>query len=198
MVQRVFRQIRKVDKEADITVATSKYPANLQGRSQLSDSTFKEKPTATKSAEYIEKGALWNSGVFAYRRGYVLEKEKSIGVLRYAGEWKDFALHLKRQKAREYIMDFQGKIVHTHKTCVHPDFRGFGAGKLLVLAAMGEALKRGCNRWQVEMDEGNTASEEMHAAALGERLERSGVMSEMWTRRSAGREFSWAYCTEKG
>ena len=83
--------------------------------------SFKEKPTAAKAAEYIEKGALWNSGVFAYRLGYVLEKahelldfkgyedlyenygnltkisfdyavvekEQSIGVLRYAGEWKD-------------------------------------------------------------------------------------------------------------
>ncbi len=83
--------------------------------------SFKEKPTAAKAAEYIEKDALWNSGVFAYRLGYVLEKahelldfkgyddlhenygnltkisfdyavvekEKSIGVLRYAGEWKD-------------------------------------------------------------------------------------------------------------
>lgn len=83
--------------------------------------SFKEKPTEAKAAEYIEKGALWNSGVFAYRLGYVLEKahelldfkgyedlyenygnltkisfdyavvekESSIGVLRYAGEWKD-------------------------------------------------------------------------------------------------------------
>ena len=83
--------------------------------------SFKEKPTAAKAAEYIENGALWNSGVFAYRLGYVLEKahelldfegyhdlyenygnltkisfdyavveqERSIGVLRYAGEWKD-------------------------------------------------------------------------------------------------------------
>lgn len=83
--------------------------------------SFKEKPTAARAAEYIEQGALWNSGVFAYRLGYVLEKahelldfkgyedlyenysnltkisfdyavvekEQSIGVLRYAGEWKD-------------------------------------------------------------------------------------------------------------
>ena len=83
--------------------------------------SFKEKPTSAKAADYIVKGALWNSGVFAYRLGYVLEKahelldfkgyedlyenyanltkisfdyavvetEKSIGVLRYVGEWKD-------------------------------------------------------------------------------------------------------------
>ncbi len=83
--------------------------------------SFKEKPTAAKAVDYINRGALWNSGVFAYRLGYVLdkahelldfkgykdlyenygnltkisfdyavvEKESSIGVLRYAGEWKD-------------------------------------------------------------------------------------------------------------
>lgn len=215
MAQRVFRQIRKVDKEADITVATSKsqvstlknqlgdevdisvepcrrdtfpaivlvsaylhdvkevgldevvavcpvdpyvstdyykavenltelaadgradlmlmgieptYPSEKYGyimpasKDKVSQVlSFKEKPTATKAADYIAKGALWNSGVFAYRLGYVLEKahellnfkgyedlyenyanltkisfdyavvekEKSIGVLRYAGEWKD-------------------------------------------------------------------------------------------------------------
>ena len=215
MVQRVFRQIRKVDKGADITVATSKsqvstlknqlgdevdisvepcrrdtfpaivlvsaylhdvkgvgleeavavcpvdpyvstdyyravshltdlaaegqadlmlmgieptYPSEKYGyimpasKEQVSQvASFKEKPTSAKAAEYIGKGALWNSGVFAYRLGYMLEKahelldfkgyedlyenygnltkisfdyavvekEKSIGVLRYAGEWKD-------------------------------------------------------------------------------------------------------------
>ncbi len=83
--------------------------------------SFKEKPNEKKAAEYIEQGALWNSGVFAYRLGYVLdrahrlldfqgyedlyenycdlrkisfdyavaEKEQSISVLRYQGEWKD-------------------------------------------------------------------------------------------------------------
>lgn len=215
MVQRVFRQIRRVDNEADITVATSKaqvstlknqlgdevdisvepcrrdtfpaivlvsaylhdvkglgldevvavcpvdpyvstdyylsvshltelasegradlmlmgieptYPSEKYGyimpasKEQVSQvASFKEKPTAARAAEYIDGGALWNSGVFAYRLGYVLEKahellnfkgyadlyenygnltkisfdyavvekEKSIGVLRYAGEWKD-------------------------------------------------------------------------------------------------------------
>ncbi len=83
--------------------------------------SFKEKPDAATAQEYIAQGALWNSGVFAYRLGYVLatahrlldfqgyedlyahygelekisfdyavvEREQSIGVLRYAGEWKD-------------------------------------------------------------------------------------------------------------
>lgn len=35
--------------------------------------TFKEKPTQEVALSYIEKGALWNGGVFAYKLKYVLE-----------------------------------------------------------------------------------------------------------------------------
>jgi mannose-1-phosphate guanylyltransferase len=83
--------------------------------------TFKEKPDAATAQRYIEQGALWNGGVFAYRLEYVLkrahelidftdyqdlfhkydtltkisfdyavvEKEPSIQVLRFHGDWKD-------------------------------------------------------------------------------------------------------------
>ena len=82
---------------------------------------FKEKPTEEKAQEYIEQGALWNGGVFAFRLGYVLQRahelieftgyedlfekydtltkisfdyavvehEKNIEVIRFAGVWKD-------------------------------------------------------------------------------------------------------------
>ncbi len=82
---------------------------------------FKEKPTFMAAKEYIEQGALWNGGVFAFKLGYVLniakeifgtddygtlfsqyeklekisfdyavvEKEKSINVIRFGGSWKD-------------------------------------------------------------------------------------------------------------
>ena len=82
---------------------------------------FKEKPDAATAKEYIEKGALWNGGVFAFKLGYVLnkahelidfkdyqdffdrydnsnkisfdyavvEKENSIGMMKYSGSWKD-------------------------------------------------------------------------------------------------------------
>lgn len=84
-------------------------------------SEFKEKPNAEIARKYMEQGALWNAGVFAFRLGYLLqkahslmeftdyedllekyatlpkisfdyavvEKEDSIQVTRYAGEWKD-------------------------------------------------------------------------------------------------------------
>lgn len=82
---------------------------------------FKEKPQARLAERYMKEGALWNSGVFAFRLGYLLdkahtmiafsgyqdlykkyetlerisfdyavvEKEKRIQVMRYAGAWKD-------------------------------------------------------------------------------------------------------------
>ena len=84
-------------------------------------SEFKEKPTEEIAKRYIEQGALWNGGVFAFKLSYVLdisinlfgtdsydelfrkyetlqkisfdyavvEREKSINVIRFAGSWKD-------------------------------------------------------------------------------------------------------------
>ena len=39
---------------------------------------FTEKPTEEKAKEYIEAGALWNGGVFAYKLSYVLSKSKQL------------------------------------------------------------------------------------------------------------------------
>ena len=39
---------------------------------------FHEKPSAEKAADYIRQGALWNSGVFAFRLGYILEKAQDL------------------------------------------------------------------------------------------------------------------------
>ena len=36
--------------------------------------TFKEKPDCETAKKYLEQGALWNGGVFAYKIGYVLQK----------------------------------------------------------------------------------------------------------------------------
>lgn len=84
-------------------------------------SAFKEKPDLETAKKYMEQGALWNGGVFAYKLKYVLEKahqlidftdyqdlfgkyetlkkisfdyavveqEKKIQVMRFAGKWKD-------------------------------------------------------------------------------------------------------------
>lgn len=39
---------------------------------------FKEKPTTEKAREFIQNGALWNGGVFAFKLGYVLDIAKTI------------------------------------------------------------------------------------------------------------------------
>lgn len=41
-------------------------------------SSFKEKPDVKTAEEYIEQGALWNGGVFAYKLKYVLEKAHEL------------------------------------------------------------------------------------------------------------------------
>ena len=41
-------------------------------------STFKEKPDVKTAEEYIQKGALWNGGVFAYKLSYVLNKAHEL------------------------------------------------------------------------------------------------------------------------
>lgn len=83
--------------------------------------SFKEKPTKDVAEKYIEQGALWNGGVFAFKLKYLLdkahelidfedyrdlfnkyetltkisfdyevvEKESSILVKRFNGQWKD-------------------------------------------------------------------------------------------------------------
>lgn len=61
------------------------YPSEKYGYikpSQNSDGilgyTFTEKPSVEKAKEYIEAGALWNGGVFAFKICYVLEKSKEF------------------------------------------------------------------------------------------------------------------------
>lgn len=40
--------------------------------------TFKEKPDVETAKEYIQKGALWNGGVFAYKLRHILDKVQEI------------------------------------------------------------------------------------------------------------------------
>ena len=61
------------------------YPSEKYGyimpvsqESQSMVQSFKEKPDKEKAAEYIEQGALWNSGVFAFKLGYALGKAREL------------------------------------------------------------------------------------------------------------------------
>jgi len=105
------------------TVPSNKYgyiiPDSCEKVSHVKE--FKEKPDIDTARRYIESGALWNAGVFAFKLKYlidiahkmlnfadykelftkyellekisfdyaVVEKEKSVQVVRYSGAWKD-------------------------------------------------------------------------------------------------------------
>lgn len=51
-------------------------PASRDAQSAVA--AFHEKPDAAAAAAYIARGALWNSGIFAFRLGYALEKARDI------------------------------------------------------------------------------------------------------------------------
>lgn len=63
--------------------------------------TFKEKPTKEVAKSYIEQGALWNGGVFAYRLKYVLKKAHELI------DFKDYQdLYNKYETLRKISFDY--------------------------------------------------------------------------------------------
>ena len=61
------------------------YPSEKYGyiipksRDKFSDvETFKEKPDAKTAQTYIDKGALWNGGVFAFKLKYIVDKAHQL------------------------------------------------------------------------------------------------------------------------
>lgn len=62
------------------TYASEKYgyilPSDTQQVSKVS--TFKEKPDSSTAQAYIDKGAVWNAGVFAFKLGYLLKKAHQL------------------------------------------------------------------------------------------------------------------------
>ena len=62
------------------TYPSEKYGYIIPGSGEkiASVSTFKEKPDARTAAEYIQKGALWNGGVFAFQLQFVLDKAHEL------------------------------------------------------------------------------------------------------------------------
>ena len=56
-------------------------PASQETQSMVR--SFKEKPDKQAAEKYIAQGALWNSGVFAFKLGYALDKAREL--LNYTG-----------------------------------------------------------------------------------------------------------------
>ncbi len=84
-LKRLSEQISKKDSNLILmgiepTYPSEKYgyiiPKNTDTISFVSE--FKEKPNIDIAKQYIQNGALWNGGVFAYKLQYVLEKAKDL------------------------------------------------------------------------------------------------------------------------
>lgn len=58
-------------------------------------STFKEKPNEETAKKYLEQGALWNGGVFAFRLSYLLEKAHELLDFK---DYEDLYSHYGEQK----------------------------------------------------------------------------------------------------
>ena len=68
------------------------YIKPVQTSGGLPTYSFTEKPTKEKAEEYIQQGALWNGGVFAFRMSYVLNKARELlGTSDYSELFADYA-----------------------------------------------------------------------------------------------------------
>ena len=123
-------------------------PMSTDAMSEVKE--FKEKPTEAIAKGYIEQGALWNGGVFAFKLGYLLsvaesvfgssdyhalsedyrnlqkisfdyavvEKEKSINVVRFHGFWKDLGTWNSFTEAMDEVATGQSIVVKCENTHV--------------------------------------------------------------------------------
>lgn len=84
-VEQLGRQALKGEANLVLMGIQPTYPSEKYGyiipRTQNAVSevaTFKEKPDAETAQKYIDQGALWNGGVFAYKVGYLLDKAHQL------------------------------------------------------------------------------------------------------------------------
>lgn len=84
-VEQLGQQARKGEANLVLMGIQPTYPSEKYGyiipRTQDAVSeveTFKEKPDAATAQKYIDQGALWNGGVFAYKVGYLLDKAHQL------------------------------------------------------------------------------------------------------------------------
>ena len=91
-VGRMYEKAAAGNKDLVLMGIEPTYPSEKYGYikpvSNAPDNTtwsFKEKPTVEMAEKYIEEGALWNGGVFAFKLSYVLgESRDLLGTSSYA------------------------------------------------------------------------------------------------------------------
>lgn len=128
MLDKMYYQAQKGEANLVLMGVEPTYPSEKYGyiipnnkKEVAAVDLFREKPDKRLAEEYIAHGALWNSGIFAYKISYILgiaekvlgssdytwlsdnyssfedvsfdyavvEKEKKLQVMRFAGQWKD-------------------------------------------------------------------------------------------------------------
>lgn len=97
-VNKLYEKAERGDKNLVLMGIQPTYPSDKYGYIKpIKDEqgnaayAFTEKPTEEKAKEYIEAGALWNGGVFAYKLSYVLDKAKELlGTSDYAELFSDY------------------------------------------------------------------------------------------------------------
>ena len=84
-VQGLYEASERSDKDLILMGIQPTYPSEKYGYirpAMNADGTwgfeFTEKPTSEKAQEYINDGALWNGGVFAFKLRYVLNKSREL------------------------------------------------------------------------------------------------------------------------
>ena len=91
MLRKISNQVQKGEANLVLMGIEPTYPSEKYGyiipnsKNQVATvDTFKEKPDETTAEKYITQGALWNSGIFAYKLDYVLDiAEKKFGSSDY-------------------------------------------------------------------------------------------------------------------
>lgn len=84
-IKELYEMAKKGEKNLVLMGIEPTYPSEKYGyikpvliQDGFNGYSFTEKPSAEKAMEYIQQGALWNAGVFAFRLRYVLDKAKEL------------------------------------------------------------------------------------------------------------------------
>ena len=125
MLEKLSAQANKGEANLVLMGIEPTYPSEKYGyiHPQTADAlsvvdTFKEKPDVTTAKKYIEQGALWNAGVFAYKLRYVLEiATKIFGTASYQELFNNYASLIKisfdyavvEKESKIQVMRFAGE-----------------------------------------------------------------------------------------
>lgn len=141
--------IHRTNMEIALIGVRPSYPSTKYGYIMAKDSdddtqlfqsveAFKEKPTEEQARNLIEKGALWNCGVFAFRLGYIINQLKGRG---FSGNFEEMV----RDYGKLPKISFDYEVVERAERIAVVPYDGY---------------------WK-DLGTWNTLTEEMETAAIG-------------------------------